>query len=663
MKTTLGGDRLGSGSKNEYTGKHFERSTHNMTRNFRSSMSSGTLVPFYKKLCLPGDSDEFDLFVDCHTLPTVGPLFGSYKLQLDMFFAPIRLYNAALTMNMLNIGSDMDKVFFPRVELLTNNHADLEFDYRFDNQINPSCIFSYLGIRGLGQVTGDTNPATRTFNAVPHLMYWEIFKNYYSNKQQAKALVIHTSSVAGMTADRAIVFNGFTELGDATQQSISITNVTGINCFIYTEEDGEPIFDQVFIDYNTVDTPITDLWNSVSWNATLQRIECTSFAQTGGGQAALQMSDTNVPIAGGVNAGIDLAAFPLENIDKMRQSILQHPFDDGAFVYDGANGSLSPYNLPMAAIGSGSTRTYSMQYSQEGLALKTYQSDLLNNWVNTDWIDGANGVNAVTAIDTSGGSFTLDTLNISQKLYNLLNRTALSGNTYDDWLEAAYDHDRMKDITSPMYLGSLIKELAFQEVVSTAEANNDNSSQPLGTLAGRGRLTDKHKGGKIKLKIDEPGYVLGIVSLTPRINYSQGNDWDINLSSFDDLHVPDLDAIGFQDLITEQMAWSDTELDSDTGDLTFSSAGKQPAWLNYMTDIDRAYGNFAHNYSDNFMILDRGYDVNENGELLDITTYIDPSKFNNIFATTDLTSQNFWMHIQVKCTSRRKMSAKQIPNL
>ena len=97
--------------------------------------------------------------------------------------------------------------------------------------------------------------------------------------------------------------------------------------------------------------------------------------------------------------------------------------------------------------------------------VKTYQSDLNNNWVSTEWLDGAEGVNAVSAVDTSGGSFTIDTLNLAEKVYNMLNRIAVSGGSYDDWLDAVYAHDRAKAVHSPQYLGSLIKELAFQEVI------------------------------------------------------------------------------------------------------------------------------------------------------------------------------------------------------
>ena len=77
---------------------------------------------------------------------------------------------------------------------------------------------------------------------------------------------------------------------------------------------------------------------------------------------------------------------------------------------------------------------------QSGLCVKTYQSDIFNNWVNTEWIDGPNGINAVTAIkiDPESNSFQLDTLNLAKKVYDMLNRIAVSGGTYQDWIETVY---------------------------------------------------------------------------------------------------------------------------------------------------------------------------------------------------------------------------------
>jgi len=78
MKTTIGGDRLGSGSKQEISMRNYERSTHDLSYLWRSTMSSGTLVPFMNQLGLPGDTFDIELNCEVLTLPTLGPLFWSY---------------------------------------------------------------------------------------------------------------------------------------------------------------------------------------------------------------------------------------------------------------------------------------------------------------------------------------------------------------------------------------------------------------------------------------------------------------------------------------------------------------------------------------------------------------------------------------------------------
>ena len=63
-----------------------------------------------------------------------------------------------------------------------------------------------------------------------------------------------------------------------------------------------------------------------------------------------------------------------------------------------------------------------------------------------------------------------------------------------------------------------------------------------------------------------------------------------------------------------------------------------------------------------FMTLNRQYEQETSG-IGDLTTYVDPSKYNDIFAYTTSDAQNFWVQIDNKIVARRKMSAKIIPNL
>ena len=85
------------------------------------------------------------------------------------------------------------------------------------------------------------------------------------------------------------------------------------------------------------------------------------------------------------------------------------------------------------------------------------------------------------------------------------------------------------------------------------------------------------------IKVNEPSYIIGMVSITPSIDYYQGNDFHVNHKTMNDLHKPSLDEIGFQELITDKMAFWDTKISEDDGSLIYKSAGKQPAWLEYMT--------------------------------------------------------------------------------
>ena len=75
----------------------------------------------------------------------------------------------------------------------------------------------------------------------------------------------------------------------------------------------------------------------------------------------------------------------------------------------------------------------------------------------------------------------------------------------------------------------------------------------------------------------------------------------------DDLHKPILDQIGMQDLITDQMAWFDSE--KGINRMIYRSAGKQPAWINYTTNVNVIRGNFADEAQQMYMTLNRRYEM------------------------------------------------------
>ena len=138
---------------------------------------------------------------------------------------------------------------------------------------------------------------------------------------------------------------------------------------------------------------------------------------------------------------------------------------------------------------------------------KTYNSDIYQNWINTEWIEGVTGINEASAVDVADGKLAMDALNLAQKVYNFLNRVAVSGGTYRDWLETVYTGGNyMERCETPMFEGGVSQEIVFQEVIS----NSSSQDEPLGTLAGRGVTTGRQKGGHIRIKVTEPCYIMCI---------------------------------------------------------------------------------------------------------------------------------------------------------
>ena len=638
-------------------------------------MSAGTLVPFLGEVGLPGDTFDIDLDCDIKTHPTIGPLFGSYKVQLDVFQIPIRLYQGLLHMNMPGIGMKMETVKLPQMEV-QSVHIDPRKGNIDNQQINPSCLLNYLGIRGIGGFDPGYSLAARDFNALKFLMYWDIYGQYYANKQEEVGMFIHHDNnpiTATITSLSYTTPNGTSEIpqdapiwtGSLEGTQMKFTFAVGT----FEEFDPARLLIRVKSTLNAQekDVPLSDMYTDFIWDSVAGTLIATFGQNQWMENYAWYLMNYSLDNSYRPGEVIPpkIASFPIEEISNMRVEILRAT-GEGQPAFKITKDSRAPYGkiLDYEVNDTDHWNSYvAVRQNQEGLALKTYMSDLFNNWISTEWIEGDNGINAITAINTESGSFTLDTLNMANKVYNMLNRIAISGGTYDDYLDAVWDHDRFRGAETPVYMGGLIKELVFQEVVSNASAAE--GTQPLGTLAGRGVLGKKHKGGKVRVKISEPSYVMGIISLTPRIDYSQGNKWDSNLRTMNDFHKPALDQIGFQDLITDQMAFWDT-YSSWLTQQTYRSAGKQPAWLNYMTNVNEVKGNFADESQQMFMVLTRRYEAIQNGDQLsikDLTTYIDPAKFNYIFADTRRDAQNFWAQIAVDMIVRRKMSAKQIPNL
>lgn len=659
---------------------NFGRSSHNVGKIIRTSQACGTIVPYWCQIGLDGTTFYVDITTKVKTLPTTGPVFGSFKHQIDVFVIPIRLYIAALHNNALGVGLNMSKVLLPQFEVQTANTSIYEDDVN-RGQVNPSSLLSYLGIKGFGH--SRVNQYLRRFPAIFNLAYWDIVKNYYANKQEENAYVItginhiwksisvgdgvkqlrtwtenkSTAYKIAPTADKPLYImlefeekvspeevneiQLMTNIPDSTQKLNELTKLGDAFVFERTDPDALGIRE-----------PSNPRKAAKVFAYKVKKNITIAYNMDEAGENPITMPD---------NQKIKLTQFPLKNIDDTRTEIL-------------AAKSTSPYILSNVKLPYGAatetielpnynrTKTYLSSkawFSQAGLAVKTYLSDRFNNWLNTEWIDGkTGGINAITAVDVSDGKLTMDALILQKKIFNMLNRVAITDGTYQAWREATYGIRSATLPESPIFCGGMQSEIAFDEIVS----NSATDDEPLGTLAGRGVATMYKSGRGLKIKCTEPSMIMALGSITPRVDYSQGNKWWTRLQNMDDFHKPTLDAIGFQELIAEEAAaWSTETTENYTH--KYQSLGKQPSWIEYTTDVNETYGEFAAGMPLAFMCLNRVYEEGINKTITNASTYIDPTIYNNIFAESRLSSQNFWVQVAFDVTARRVMSAKQIPNL
>lgn len=663
LTRAIGKNTLGDNNKMKVHLRTYNRSTHNLSYIWRNTQAVGTLVPFMSIPMTKDDTFEIHLQSNVLTHPTVGPLFGSFKLQNDVFFCPIRLYNSWLHNNKTKIGLKMSAIKLPQWVFEVNPRRTNE-PAELVNMTHPSSLWNYLGLRGTGTIKGANAIKEREFNAVPALGYYDIFKNYYANKQEDNFYFVDYFN----RAIKLIVYTGASSGGTMVETANNPNRTNGMILLksnrIEIQLNPEFVMDQAEFEANTTitikentSTPGLTQYNINKYPIT-QFLQFVSYAPSTNSytyiiKPSVQLDQIIIYQIQTLKG--KLQAQKLSDIDEIRELILGTQ-GNTAFRIAANNTTVKMLDYLCKPNSTSQRQSDAFYYTPEwGLVVKTYQSDICQNWINTEWIDGDDGINKITAVAVEDGKFTIDALNLANKVYNYLNRIAVSDGSYRAWLETTYTGGYTERTETPIYCGGQSAEIVFQEVVSTAAATDE----PLGTLAGRGMDTNK-KGGKVIVRATEPGYLIGITSITPRLDYTQGNQFDVNLKTIDDLHKPALDGIGFQDLSAELLHANTTTIDGTSDIIAQKFIGKQPAWIDYMTNINKAFGNFVTN--ENFMILSRQYSLSDS-TIKDMTTYIDPTLYNGIFADQSFDAQNFWVQIGVNIKARRLMSAKVIPNL
>lgn len=237
-----------------------------------------------------------------------------------------------------------------------------------------------------------------------------------------------------------------------------------------------------------------------------------------------------------------------------------------------------------------------------------------------------------------------------QEWLELINRT---GSRYKEMLLAFFGVKTSdKRLDRPEYLGGGRTPVVISEVLQQADGTADMT--PLGDMAGHGISSGVSH--RFNAYFEEHGYVIGILSITPRSAYQQG--MPRMFSKFDplDYYWPQFARIGDQEVKNQEIYFDPTD---NLNDGTF---GYAPRYSEYKYIPSRVNGDFRNTLdywhlgrifasrpqlnSDFVTIGDEQLGEGESGN---------NKGLNRIFAVTDQKYDHFWLQVYHNLQAKRPM--------
>lgn len=341
----------------------------------------------------------------------------------------------------------------------------------------------------------------------------------------------------------------------------------------------------------------------------------------------------------------------VNNSFKIRKRAWKHDMFTSAlpFAQKGAE-----INLPMASLNiefddnDNPTELVDNNGERAGIIGKTVSGELENRSLFAE--SGLTGDTNLKRVDNSQNlkvtgdkETTINELRRATRLQEWLERNARGGSRYIEAIKAHFNVNSPDyRLQRPEFLGGGIQNVRISEVLQTSETT-DNSAQA--TMAGHGYSI----GGQntFRGKFTEHGFIIGIMSVTPKPSYMQGVPrWALKDNKFD-FAFPEFAQLGEQEIYSQ-------ELYNDGESTTF---GYEPRYNEYRFSPDIVAGDFKTNLD--FWHLGRKFASKPTLS----KEFIECNPSNRIFAVTDDNVDHLLCHIINKTKAVRPLPKFNSPTL
>lgn len=641
-----------------------KRSNLNWSHVKVTDLSVGTVVP-YPYVVSKGDILRFSPSSFVQAMAMKAPLVNGFKLCLEYFFAPNRLYHGRLLFNEVGVTDKPDQVLFPTVlpdPIPLKAQGGLEpgeyVDYD-DEQINISFPPSDLL---------PTDQSSMKFSAY--------LRAFASVMVQEGSLLHQCGFPVGW------INNSFVEGDDSMPGYSDLVSDASDRFFVSVLQ--ACAYLDIILNYYAD-----------------QQFD---YLYTSGYEV---VADPTAPVLPGYN----------HEAPQFRQVRLR--LADVQTFINGLKRSTDPTTYIRTYVSAEGGSSYDVLMSWKWLcspcslfqrALKPYY---LESWLKTSYVDG---IDNVIKVDTeNGGSVVFSDIRRASHMQRFFELAMAGGSRYSDYENAQFDLGRVKDYNTPLFLGSDRQFLGSRVIYQTT--GFDSSDSPLGAFAGQASGGDRFK--ERSFKISEDGVFFVMASLVPDTIYYRGLDPSVHNLRLDDLYVPAKDNIGMEPLYVEQLdslppvlgdallpggSLRDLSLgrnvDTSSSDAR-RAVGYVPAWSSTMQQLSRAYNSLQGDLK--YWILAREYgserfsnDMQQRidaalanyaqyiygytghggfiGTISTLRTFFDNLRknsdyvpyvlnhlYNSVFADTSVGARNFVLTLSFDMTVNREKSKVNIP--
>lgn len=237
-----------------------------------------------------------------------------------------------------------------------------------------------------------------------------------------------------------------------------------------------------------------------------------------------------------------------------------------------------------------------------------------------------------TLIDFATSGISINDFRNVNALQRWLETNMRKGYRLKDIIKGHYDVNvRFDELDMPEFIGGVTQDVMPTMVTQTTEGGEGS---PLGSYAGQLSCvgTSKHS---IRHYCDEPGWIIGILSVVPVPNYSQLLPKYFMRDNVLDYFFPEFGHIGYQPITYREVCPIQAKAAGKDLSTVF---GYQRAWYEYISRVDEVHGQMRTSLR-NFLV-NRVFDVAP--ELSESFLLVDPSQTNQIFTVT-AENEDVWM--------------------